>query len=119
MVILDPSHTLDLSRDLGLSPHQRALTAAAFEGMKVETAAFGEEVIAGEVELDTLFSSRKVDPESLNRVVMKIATAQGKLRAAHLRYHLQMTSILTPEQVANYARFRGYEPGAPAPGSRR
>jgi hypothetical protein len=41
-------------------------------------------------------------------LVARIAVAQGKLRAAHLRYHLTMIEILSPDQVAAYSRLRGY-----------
>ena len=53
------------------------------------TAAVGERVIAGEAELDRLFGSFKITPEDLDAAGMRIAAAQGELRAAHLRYHLQ------------------------------
>lgn len=99
-----PSHVLDLANQLGLSPDQRSRTAAAFAAMKDETTVIGQQVIAGETELDRLFSGRNVTPENLDAAVMRIATAQGQLRAAHLRYHLQITSILTPEQVTGMSQ---------------
>jgi Spy/CpxP family protein refolding chaperone len=33
---------------------------------------------------------------------------QSALRAAHLRYHLDMVQILTPEQIRRYSQLRGY-----------
>jgi hypothetical protein len=36
------------------------------------------------------------------------AQAHGRLREAHLRYHLVMVEVLSPEQVAAYNRMRGY-----------
>jgi hypothetical protein len=36
------------------------------------------------------------------------ATSQGDLRAAHLRYHLKMVDLVTPDQIAVYDRLRGY-----------
>lgn len=110
-----PSHTLELAEPLGLSADQRSATAAALAAMKEETIAIGEEVIAAEAPLDRLFASRTVTPESLDAAVMRTATAQGRLRAAHLRYHLQMATILTPEQVAAYTRLRGYATGPDKP----
>jgi Spy/CpxP family protein refolding chaperone len=38
-----------------------------------------------------------------------IAELRGKLRAAHLKAHLAMKRVLTPEQIAIYDRSRGYE----------
>jgi len=107
-------HALELADRLGLSPDQRARTEAALASMKDETAAIGRKVIAGEAELDALFAGRTVAHESLDAVVVRIATAQGRLRAAHLRYHLQMAGILTPDQATTYAQLRGYGSGAPA-----
>lgn len=114
-----PSHAIELANQLGLSPDQRSRTAAAFSAMKDETATIGQKVIAGETELDRLFAGRSVTPESLDAAVMRIATAQGKLRAAHLRYHLQMANILTSKQATTYARLRGYAPGQPDPAATR
>jgi hypothetical protein len=33
---------------------------------------------------------------------------QGRLRETHLRYHLSMMDVLSADQVARYARLRGY-----------
>lgn len=114
-----PLHALELANQLGLSPDQRSRTAAALAAMKEVTTVIGQEVIAGETELDRLFSGRKVTPENLASAVMRIARAQGQLRAAHLGYHLQMMTILTPEQVTTHARLRGYAPGLPDPAAMR
>jgi hypothetical protein len=45
-----------------------------------------------------------------------IGETQGRLRNAHLRYHLQARAILQPSQIRRYAELRGYgaEPQAPA-----
>jgi hypothetical protein len=51
---------LELADPLGLSPEQRAQVQAAFDFMKAETSAIGEEVIAGEADLDQLFAGRTV-----------------------------------------------------------
>jgi hypothetical protein len=114
-----PLHALELADELSLSPDQRSSIGAALNSMKSETAAIGERVIAGETALDRLFASRKITPEDLDAAVMRIAAAQGELRAAHLRYHLQMTTILSPEQAITYARLRGYSPSQPGPAATR
>jgi Spy/CpxP family protein refolding chaperone len=61
-----------------------------------------------ERELDRLFRERRVAPESLAAATSKAAAAQGRLCESHLRYHLAMMEVLTPEQVAQYNRLRGY-----------
>ena len=110
-----PLHALELADELSLSPDQRSSIGAALNSMKSETGPIGERVITGETELDRLFASRKITLDNLDAAVMRIAAAQGELRAAHLRYHLLMTSILSPEQATKYARLRGYSSSQPGP----
>ncbi len=114
-----PSHALELADQLGLSPDQRSRTAAVLAAMRDETIAIGQRVLTGETELDRLFASRSATAESVDAAVTSIATAQGNLRAAHLRYHLQMATVLTPEQATTYARLRGYLPGMADPAATR
>lgn len=103
-----PAHSLELADQLRLSPEQRSKTQALFDRMQQEAKALGEEVIDSERELDRLFRDRSVVPESLASATAKAAAAQGRLRESHLRYHLAMMEVLTPEQVARYNRLRGY-----------
>ena len=103
-----PSHVLELAEPLKLTDPQRVRTRALFEQMQREARAAGEEVIAAEAALDGLFKNRQVNPRSLEQATARAATAQGKLRETHLRYHLSMMEVLSPEQVAQYNRLRGY-----------
>lgn len=103
-----PAHALELAGPLRLDAGQRARTQALFETMQQEAKALGEEVIAAERALDRLFKERRVTAESLSTATNQAAVAQGRLRASHLRYHLAMMDVLTPEQVARYNRLRGY-----------
>jgi Heavy-metal resistance len=105
-----PMHVLELADQLRLSAEQRTQTSAAFSAMQRETAVIGEQVIAGERALDQLFQARTVTPENLDSTVMQLEQARGRLRAAHLRTHLRMVAILSPEQIAAYDRLRGYSP---------
>ena len=114
-----PSHALELADRLELSADQRSHTASALARMKDEPANIGSDVISGEMQLEAMFAGRSVTAETLDMAVMKIAKARSRLRAAHLRYHLQMVAILTPEQVTSYARLRGYTTGGPDPAARR
>jgi hypothetical protein len=70
--------------------------------------AAGEDWIAAEAALDTLFKDRQVTPALLSQATARAATAQGRLRETHLRYHLLMMEVLSPEQVTQYNRLRGY-----------
>lgn len=103
-----PLHVLELSEPLQLSEAQRARTRALHEQMQREARAAGEEVIAAEAALDELFAKRRVDAASLAQGTTRAAAALGRLRETHLRYHLSMMDVLSPEQVARYNRLRGY-----------
>lgn len=103
-----PRHVLDLAAGLVLSPEQRARTEALYDAMTAEAIPLGERLIAAEAELDRQFRERTVTPASLGDATGRIGAAQAALRAAHLRYHLAMLDVLTPEQVRRYAALRGY-----------
>ena len=46
----------------------------------------------------------------------EIGRLQAVLRYTHLKYHLAMRGVLSPDQIATYNRLRGYESGKePAP----
>ena len=114
-----PSHVLELASPLGLSAEQKRSTQDLFDAMKAETAPLGETMVAQEAGLDRLFATKSVKVKSLDDATRSIAETQGRLRAAHLRYHLAMMDVLTPDQVARYSTLRGYGSGkgaAPAHG---
>ena len=106
-----PAHVLELADALQLSDDQRARTKTLFEAMKAETIPIGEQIIAEETVVDRLFAAKQVTRETLDAAVSRIASAQGRLRAAHLRYHLSMTDLLSPRQVERYVELRGYKTG--------
>jgi Spy/CpxP family protein refolding chaperone len=110
-----PSHVLKNAEALGLTDAQRQRTEALFASMKAEAVPLGERLIAQETELDRLFASKAVEPAKLTAATAAIGETQGALRAAHLRYHLTMMDVLTPEQVRRYGELRGYGPGNAQP----
>lgn len=103
-----PSHALELAELLKLTAEQKSRTQALFAQMQQEARTAGEEVIAAEGALDALFKSKAVTPGALRTATHNAAVAQGQLRETHLRYHLAMVELLSPEQVAAYNRLRGY-----------
>lgn len=112
-----PLHALEHSETLGLSPGQRARVQTLYDAMKGEAVPLGERLIARETDLDRLFADRTVTPASLESTTAEIGRTQAALRSAHLKYHLAMMDVLTPDQVRHYAVARGYGTGAqPAPG---
>ncbi|PAQ09585.1 hypothetical protein CIT26_12870 [Mesorhizobium temperatum] len=103
-----PSHVLELRHALGLTDEQASRTKALLDQMKAETIPLGRLVIEKETELDRLFSERKMTSAHLAEMTKTIADVQGALRTAHLRYHLEMAELLTPEQIRRYSQLRGY-----------
>jgi hypothetical protein len=103
-----PVHVLELADRLGLSTDQRARVQELHAAMKPETVPLGERLIAQKTDLDRQFAGKTVTPASLQAATAEIATTQGALRFAHLRYHLSTQDILTPEQVHLYGELRGY-----------
>jgi Spy/CpxP family protein refolding chaperone len=102
-----PLHALELAGPLALTPAQRA----RLEAMRAETVPLGERVIAAEASLDRLFATRTVTPEALEAATAASGAALAALRAAHLRYHLAASEVLTAEQSERYAVLRGYRTG--------
>lgn len=109
-----PKHVLELTRELNLSDAQRVRTQQLFDDMKTEAIPLGEQLIAAEIDLDRQFSSRTITPTSLAAATATIGATQGTLRATHLKYHLAMVNVLTPEQIARYGELRGYGAAAPS-----
>ena len=103
-----PPHTLENADALALSPDQRERTKTLLASMKAEAVPLGERLIQEETELEGLFSSKTVVPDSLERATRAIGATQASLRAAHLRYHLAMLDVLSPDQVRRYGELRGY-----------
>lgn len=106
-----PMHVLELAGPLGLTPAQRDRMTELFETMKAEAVVLGEKLIAAEADLDRQFAGKTVTDASLVAGVQDVASAQGALRMAHLKYHLATVAVLTPEQVRRYADLRGYAGG--------
>ncbi|HVF48524.1 MAG TPA: periplasmic heavy metal sensor [Pyrinomonadaceae bacterium] len=104
-----PRHVLELAAALKLSAQQRARTQQIFDAMHAEAVRLGGLIIEREKRLDALFVRREIDADKLRAATREIALLQGELRAAHLRAHLDMRSLLTPEQIKHYDQLRGYD----------
>lgn len=113
-----PKHVLELADELGLSPDVRKAVEHIRAEMNAEARALGEELIAAERDLDTLFAA----PEEaglearLATAVDRAAAVRGRLRFAHLRAHLATRPLLTAEQRSRYEHLRRHagehRPGA-------
>jgi hypothetical protein len=110
-----PRHVLDLASELALAPEQRRAAEEAYAAMLAEAAPLGRQLVDREAALDRAFADRSVTPEGLASLTAEIAALDGALRAVHLRTHLVMRETLTPTQVAQYERLRGYAGDAKSP----
>jgi hypothetical protein len=97
-----------LADKVGLSDTQRSAVRSLFEAMRAETVAIGERKIEQEAALDRLFAGRTATPGSVEAAVASISETQGKLRAAHLKYHLSTVAMLQPDQITRCGQLRGY-----------
>ena len=104
-----PSHSLELASQLQLTNEQKSKLQALFKSMSAQAKALGLEVIEAERRLDELFKKKIVTAENLSQATLAAAQAQAKLRAAHLRYHLDTVEILDAKQVQKYNELRGYQ----------
>lgn len=108
-----PSHVLELADKLALSADQRTKVQHLFDSMKAEALPVGGKLIEQESELDRLFASRTVTPDSLKKATVGIALTQGELRETHLKYHLFTVALLNQDQIRRYSELRGYSDGHP------
>lgn len=103
-----PSHALELGDKLALTQVQREAITASFDRMSRAAQAMGEKILASEQLLDQRFTHQHIDQTTLAQMTGQIAVMQGELRRIHLAAHLEMKSILTPQQIETYVTARGY-----------
>jgi Spy/CpxP family protein refolding chaperone len=103
-----PMHVLELKDELRLTREQVEQAQRAFDEMKQRATKLGRAIVDRERELDEAFSERTIDDRSLDERVREIGRLEAELRAAHLRAHLRMREALTPAQIDEYDRLRGY-----------
>ena len=104
-----PMHVLELRDQLDLTREQVEQAQRAFDNMKRRATEFGRAIVARERELDELFAHKTIDERAMDGKVLEIGRLQAELRAAHLRAHLRMREVLTPRQIDEYDRLRGYQ----------
>lgn len=107
-----PAHVLALANQLSLTDDQLRQVRLVFDRMSTPARSLGDEVIAHERTLDTLFAEGHADRDSMTAETASIGELQGRLRSVHLAAHLEMRAILTADQIASYCRLRGYGDGA-------
>jgi len=108
-----PAHLLELKNEISLSSNQITAITEVFEEMQGQAIRQGERLIALERELETNFRQRTITKEVLRSLLDQIGTVRAELRYIHLSAHLKTDYYLTPEQVKEYNRLRGYTTANP------
>lgn len=103
-----PRHVLDMRAQLGLSEAQADGAQRIFSSMQREAKRLGEEIVSRERALGAAFSERRITGATLQADVAALGLLYGRLRATHLAAHLELTALLTREQIAKYDAMRGY-----------
>ena len=106
-----PRHVLDLQQALKLSATQAAAIQEIFNTMQMQAQTLGEHILTQEEQLSAAFAGAAIDEATLQQQVMTLAELYGQLRMTHLRAHLQVTPLLTAEQITVYNQLRGYASG--------
>ncbi|MDZ7773163.1 MAG: periplasmic heavy metal sensor [Balneolaceae bacterium] len=103
-----PRHVLDLATELELTEAQLTQAEALFDRMKNRAVALGERYVAAERELNDLFENGGATSSKVDSLLTAIGGLQGQLRAVHVKAHIQMKEILSPQQITRYDQIRGY-----------
>jgi LTXXQ motif family protein len=103
-----PLHVLELADRLQLTVEQKQRVQRLYDAMKEEAVAAGEKLIASERELDQGFAAHSMTVAHLATLLARIGEQQAAVRAAHLKYHLATSELLSIEQRQHYVELRGY-----------
>lgn len=104
-----PTHVLDMAADLGLSPQQTVEVTQVRDEMRASAVTLGQRFVAKEAELEAKFRKGDIAVEELDPMVRQIEMTRATLRVAHLVAHIEVSRILTSQQVAQYVKLRGYQ----------
>ena len=110
-----PRHVLDAVEvgDLEVSAQQLKKIESLYEAMRSDAIGIGKEIIELETAVDDTLSQRIITGELLKENILESGRLYGRLRLVHLEAHLSMVAILTPHQVKQYNKLRGYITGNP------
>jgi hypothetical protein len=103
-----PLHTLEMAEGLALTSEQEEAVRRIESGMKERARELGARILELEGELDQRFAHGHAGVDDVARLTGAIGAARGALRAIHLVAHLETAAVLDAEQIATYARMRGY-----------
>lgn len=105
-----PKHVLDAyeAGELDLKDEQYERVKVIYEEMRTEAIKLGEHIIKIEEEIDEAFTNKTITEKILEEKVKESAELYGQLRIVHLKHHLSLIEVLSPQQVAEYNELRGY-----------
>lgn len=103
-----PRHVLDLKQELALSPDQEQQIEVVFRRMSVEAKQVGQTIVELEQQFSDAFAQGMISAPEIEEQTQQLAMLYGQYRAIHLRPHLEVQQLLSPEQIAKYDELRGY-----------
>lgn len=103
-----PSHLLSMKDEIGLTEEQVGRVQSILDDMQRRAIQEGQTFVAAERELDAVFKDRSVAESQLPALIDNAEESRSRLRMIHLSAHLEVTAILTAEQIAKYNELRGY-----------
>ena len=103
-----PKHVLEMSARIDLTKAQTEAISNIFDNMLSEAIVLGTEYVDAERVLGQMFKSRKVNYQTLQNQLTKIASIRSKLRFVHLSKHLDTLEVLSEGQIKLYNELRGY-----------
>ncbi|MBD2001282.1 hypothetical protein H6G00_32610 [Leptolyngbya sp. FACHB-541] len=103
-----PAHVLELQEQLELSAEQIQRIETVFQEMNTKAKNIGQEIVVREQEFSASFASGVITPAELQTQTESLAELYGELRATHLEAHLEITPMLSSEQITAYNTLRGY-----------
>ena len=103
-----PAHVLELKEYLALSAEQTQKIEDVFQRMNAEAERIGQEIVEREQKFSAAFASSTITPTELQKQTESLAALYGELRATHLEAHLEITPMLSLEQITTYNTLRGY-----------
>jgi hypothetical protein len=103
-----PRHVLDMQQELNLSAEQIMQIEAVFRQMQAEAQQLGQEIVERETQFSQGFAHQTITEAELQAQTGELAQLYGHLRATHLQAHLQITPLLSAQQIARYNTLRGY-----------
>ena len=103
-----PLHVLELAEALELTDEQREQVEEIRSRMLESAVALGEQVLEAERHLGMMFRMGHATGEIIEERTGELGVLQGRLRAVHLRAHVETHALLTPGQIEAYDAARGY-----------